>query len=127
MQLTGKDFTTGAEVCLKLGCQIVAVTLGKGASFKTTMATSYIRNSNYEYVIEPGNKNIISALDTTGAGDAFATGFLHGLLKGKGLEECGRLGDITSRFSITKMGAREGLPTLVQLSQRYQELYHREL
>ncbi|MFC1592642.1 carbohydrate kinase family protein [Candidatus Omnitrophota bacterium] len=126
-QLTKEDVATGAESCLKQGCHMVAVTLGKGINHKTVTATSYIRDSNYEYVIEPGNKNIISALDTTGAGDAFATGFLYGLLNGKGLEECGRLGDITSRFSITKMGAREGLPTLVQLSQRYQELYHRKL
>ena len=111
-QLTGKDFKTGAEVCLKLGCEIVVVTLGKGASFKTIMATSYIRNSQREHVIEPVNKEIISDRDTIGAGDAFATGFLYGLLNGKGLEECGQLGDIAAQFSTTKMGASEGLTTL---------------
>lgn len=126
-QLTGKDFKTGAEVCLKLGCEIVVVTLGKGASFKTIMATSYIRNSQREHVIEPVNKEIISDRDTIGAGDAFATGFLYGLLNSKRLEECGRLGDITAQFSIGKIGAREGLPALDELSQRYREFYNKEL
>jgi ribokinase len=126
-QLTGKDFKAGAEVCLKLGCHIVAVTLGKGISWGTVMATSYIRNSQRECVIEAADKEIIPVLDTTGAGDAFAAGFLYGLLKGKGLEECGRLGDIVARFCITKMGAREGLPTLNELSQRYRVLYNKEL
>ncbi len=122
-QLTGKDFKAGAENCLNQGCQMVVVTLGKGASYKTVMTTSYIRDIENEYVVEPGNKNIISALDTTGAGDAFASGFIYGLVKGKGLEECGRLGNITAQFSITKIGAREGLPTVDELAQRYQELY----
>ncbi|MFC1941266.1 PfkB family carbohydrate kinase [Chloroflexota bacterium] len=66
-------------------------------------------------------------MDTTSAGDAFATGFLYGLLQGKGLEECGHLGHIVAQFSISKIGAREGLPTLNELSQRYRELYNKEL
>ncbi|MBA7475017.1 putative sugar kinase YdjH [subsurface metagenome] len=122
-QLTGKDFKAGAETCLEQGCQIVVVTLGKGASYKSVMATCYIRDAEKEYVVESSNKNLISALDTTGAGDAFASGFLYGLIKNKELEECGRLGDITAQFSISKVGAREGLPTVDELSQRYQELY----
>ena len=121
-QLTGEDIKTGAEACLKLGCHIVAVTLGKGASYKTVMATSYIRNAENEYVIEPANQDVSQA-DTTGAGDAFATGFLYGLLNSKGLEECGRLGDIAAQFSISKIGARPGLPTASELAQRYHELY----
>ena len=90
------------------------------------MAVGYIRDAENEYMVEPSNKNIISALDTTGAGDAFATGFLYGLLNGKGLEECGRLGGIVAQFCITKMGARQGLPTFNELAQRYQELYDKE-
>ena len=66
-------------------------------------------------------------VDTTGAGDAFATGFIYGLLNGKGLEECGRLGNIVVQFSIAKLGAREGLPTSNELAQRHQELYSERL
>ncbi len=126
-QLTGGDFNSGAKRCLDLGCHIVVVTLGQGASYKTVMATSYIRTAEEEYVVEPSDKSIISALDTIGDGDAFAAGFLYGLLKRKRPKECGRLGDIVARFSITKTGARPGLPTLNELAQRYQQLYQQQL
>lgn len=126
-QLTGEDFNAGAKRCLDLGCRIVVVTLGQGASYKTVMATSYIRTVEREYVVKPADKSIISASDTIGAGDAFAAGFLYGLLKEKNLDECGLLGDVVARFSITKTGARQGLPTLPELAQRYHQLYNKPL
>lgn len=118
-QLTGKDVIDGAKTCLKQGCQTVVVTLGKGEKVKGTLATSYIRDAEGEYVIKP--QDLGASTDTTGAGDAFATGFIYGLLKDKGLEECGRLGDIVAQLCITKIGAREGLPTLKELAQHYQK------
>jgi sugar/nucleoside kinase (ribokinase family) len=60
-----------------------------------------------------------STLETTGAGDAFAAGFLFGFVKGKSVEECGLLGDTMAGLAIGKTGARAGLPTLAQLSQKY--------
>jgi len=126
-QLTGKDFEAGAKSCIKHGCHTVVVTLGKGASWKTVMATSYIRDTENEYAIESPSQNVAPLVDTTGAGDAFAIGFLYGLLKEVGLKECGLLGDIAAQFSITKLGARQGLPTLNELSQHYRELYDKEL
>ena len=133
-QLTGQGVRAGAKTCLEPGCQIVAVTLGqgkklrigKGAAQRTVTAIGYIRDAKNEYVIEPPERSA-TKVDTTGAGDAFAAGFLYGLLKKKNLEVCGRLGNIVAQFSIKKMGARAGLPTLAQLSRRYQELYHEAL
>jgi len=129
--LTGENVIAGAENCLKQGCRMVVVTLGKGMTLKlgrrTVSAVSYIRDAENEYAIEPSSQDIISEVDTTGAGDAFTAGFLYGLLKGKGLNECGCLGDIVARFSLTKLGAREGSPTLIELAQRYHELYHQHL
>jgi ribokinase len=118
-KLTGKDFVAGAETCLKQGCHIVAVTLGKGESYKNVIATSYIRDAEHKYIVEANTRDTVSEVDTTGAGDAFAAGFLYGLLKDKKLEECGRIGDIVARFCIAKMGARAGLPDPAQLAQRY--------
>jgi len=133
--LTGEDVINGAEICLKQGCHIVAVTLGKGMRLELgkgtsrgeVIASSYIRDADNEYTIKAAGQKIISAAATTGAGDAFAAGFLYGLLKEKGLEECGRLGDIVARFSINHIGAREGLPTLGELADRYRELYSEQL
>lgn len=129
-KLTGKDFAAGAKVCLEHGCQIVVVTLGAGRKLsgnETTTAICYIRDAINEYLIEPISQIEAAAVDATGAGDAFATGFLYGLLEKKKLRQCAILGDIIARFSITKIGARQGLPTATQLAQRYAELYNKQL
>jgi len=126
-QLTGEDVIAGAESCLRQGCQKVVVTVGTGKRLRKATAVGYIRDAEHEYIIEPVSRDIGAEVDTTGAGDAFAAGFLYGLLKGKGLEECGRLGNIVAQFCITKIGAREGLPTLNQLAQRYRGLYSQPL
>jgi sugar/nucleoside kinase (ribokinase family) len=45
-------------------------------------------------------------VDTTGAGDLYASGFLYGYTRGLGLAECGRLGAIAAAEVISHMGAR---------------------
>ena len=45
-------------------------------------------------------------LDTTGAGDAYAAGFLSGLTSGKSLNLCGRMGSIAAAEIISHYGAR---------------------
>lgn len=47
-----------------------------------------------------------SVIDTTGAGDLYAAGFLHGLIKGKDLEACGRMGSIIAAEILRQFGAR---------------------
>ena len=124
-QLTGKDLADGAETCLEQGCQIIVVTLGSGRTLDigNKEAVAYIRDGNGEYMMEAPLGDSADSVDTTGAGDAFNVGFLYGLLREKGPEECGRLGDIVARFCISKVGARTGLPSADQLSRRYRELY----
>ncbi len=118
--LTGRYFKAGARELVRLGCQVVVVTLGKGlAEVKVDVVTAYIYDGKEEYEIEPERLNPKATLETTGAGDAFAAGFLFGFLKGKKVQECGLLGDIMAGFVIGATGARAGLPTLAQLSQKY--------
>lgn len=45
-------------------------------------------------------------IDTTGAGDQFAAGFLFGLSQGRDLATCGRLGGIAAAEIISHYGAR---------------------
>jgi sugar/nucleoside kinase (ribokinase family) len=45
-------------------------------------------------------------LDTTGAGDQFAAGFLYGLTHGKHLADCGRLAGLCAAEVISHFGAR---------------------
>ena len=134
-QLTGQDITTGAETCIKCGCHIVAVTLGKGmtlqigegASRRQVAAAAYIKDARNGYVIEPASREAVSEVDTTGAGDAFAAGFLYGILNHKRPAECGKLGSIVARFCIARLGTRQGFPTLAQLAEDYRQLYNKQL
>jgi len=118
--LTGKDFRAGTRELMQLGCRIVVVTLGKGlAESRAGMMTARICDEKREYYIGSEKVSPKSALESTGAGDAFAAGFLFGFLKGKSVEECGLLGDIMAGFVIREVGARAGFPTLSRLSQKY--------
>jgi len=59
-------------------------------------------------------------VDTVGAGDAFAAGFLFGLLQRKyDLPACGALGHTAAGFCLTELGARKGLPTKQDLLTRF--------
>jgi sugar/nucleoside kinase (ribokinase family) len=63
-------------------------------------------------IVEEGQVHEIPAapvarvIDTTGAGDQFAAGFLYGITHGKGLADCGRLGALAAAEVISHYGAR---------------------
>lgn len=59
---------------------------------------------------------VARVVDTTGAGDLFAAGFLYGLTHGKTLADCGRLGSLAAAEIISHFGARPevSLKTLAQ-------------
>ena len=81
---------------------ICAITLGdKG---------SVIVNNNDVIEIEP--IKVDKVVDTTGAGDLFASGFLFGMSRKKELKECGHLASVASAEVISHYGARP----LVKLS-----------
>ncbi len=57
-------------------------------------------------VIEVPAEPVDRVLDTTGAGDLYASGFLYGLTHGRPLWECGRLGSIAAGEVISHVGPR---------------------
>jgi ribokinase len=98
--LTGKkDYCKGADALIGKGVKIVAVKLGGDGC--------YVTDGRERHLIEAFKVKVV---DTTGAGDAFCAGFLYGLLNGKSLYECGRLGNFVASRCTMKMGARTGLP-----------------
>jgi len=58
------------------------------------------------HVIEVKAEPVTEVVDTTGAGDLFAAGFLHGLSQGKPALECAILGGVCSAEIISHFGAR---------------------
>lgn len=54
-----------------------------------------------------------AVVDTTGAGDLYAAGFLRGLTVGSGLETCARLGSLAAGEVIGHLGARPQAPLSV--------------
>ncbi|MAZ00029.1 MAG: adenosine kinase [Micavibrio sp.] len=81
-------------------CDIIAVT--KGAKGCT------IISGKDRYDVEA--VWVDNLVDTTGAGDQFAAGFLYGLTEGKPLDECAKLGCKAAAEVITHMGPRPQKP-----------------
>jgi sugar/nucleoside kinase (ribokinase family) len=51
-----------------------------------------------------------AVVDTTGAGDLYAAGFMFGLSRGRDLGVCGRLGSLAAAEVISHVGARPLVP-----------------
>ena len=66
-----------------------------------------------EFARQPAYR--VRVVDTTGAGDAFHTGYLFGLMQQKPLTERLQLGALTAALKCTVTGARAGMPTWRQL------------
>ena len=76
-------------------CQIAVVKVGaKGA---------FVQRGNEMVTIPPLEADVV---DTTGAGDMWAAGFLAGLVKGENLEKCGMMGAIVAKNIIEVVGAK---------------------
>lgn len=92
--LTGEDLDDGAQTLLDIGVEMVVVTCGKdGANLYTK-----------DRVIHSPVKET-AALDTTGAGDSFAAGFIASYLKDKKLEECLNFANQVASSCVGKYGA----------------------
>ncbi len=76
-------------------CEIAIVKTGKRGSL--------IKFADEIYRIEPIECNCI---DTTGAGDSYAAGFIYGLSYGYSLEKCGAIGSLLSGKVIEVIGAK---------------------
>ena len=99
--VSGNNYENRASKLLDIGASIVCVTLGeRGCYVVNTAAESYLVEAY----------PTADVVDTTGAGDAFAAGFLYGLLHSKSIYECARAGNLLASYCIRKYGSRDGLP-----------------
>jgi ribokinase len=90
---------------LETGVQLVGLKLGKDGCRLITKDQD---------IIIPGY--VIDAVDTTGAGDSFCAGIIHGLTHAWDLEMTGRLANAMGALVTTHWGAGEVLPSLKEIS-----------
>ncbi len=89
---------SGARYFLERGVQLVVMKLGPdGCSVHSAAGTLHVRGFGVEVV------------DTTGAGDCFAGGFLGALDRGMRLDEAARFANAVGALSVQELGAVGGL------------------
>jgi ribokinase len=94
------------------GAGVVVVTLGEEGAL----------------ILDHGKIDRVPALrvervvDTTGAGDAFSSGLITGMLEGSNWTEAARLGCAVAAIKIGQLGARGGLPTRHQVREVMNEI-----
>lgn len=86
------------EAVRQLGTHCDAAALTRGAAGSVILSGS----ERVEVAAAPIDKLV----DTTGAGDLYAAGFLHGWTRGQSPAECGRLGSLAAAEIISHVGAR---------------------
>ena len=115
--LTGEDdIYKNIDALLRRGLRCAVVKRGgKGCIIATNAAQIEIPACHVDKVI-----------DTTGAGDCFAAGFLYALSEGWRLEECGRFACAAASCSIEEVGAVAGVTSLDKVMRRYkfEEVIH---
>ncbi len=75
---------------------LLVVTMGANG------AAAFRGGERFEVAAEP----VAKVVDTTGAGDLFAAGYLAGHVQGRGVEDCLRMGAIAAAEVISHYGAR---------------------
>jgi sugar/nucleoside kinase (ribokinase family) len=93
------DFDAAVEK-LRGMCDLAAITRGAAGSVIVTK----------DAIVEVPAAPVSRIVDTTGAGDLYASGVLYGLTQGKPLAECGRLGSLAAAEIISHFGARPEMP-----------------
>lgn len=88
-------------------CEIAALTRG-------VLGSVVLRGDEVHFVDAEVPDKLV---DTTGAGDLYAAGFLFGLTHGHGLHTCGRIGSIAAGEIISHFGARPETPLSELLQQ----------
>ncbi len=91
---------SGAAANIRSRCKVAALT-------RSADGALLISGSEFvEMVAEP----VDQVIDTTGAGDLYAAGFLYAYARGKSLAECGRWGALCAAEIISHFGARPEQP-----------------
>jgi len=100
--LTGaKNIIRGAKTLLEFGPNIIAVKLGSEGSLLVS-EDRVVRKEAFQ----------VNVVDTTGAGDAFDAALIYALVSQLDLENAVLMANAAGAISVTRVGARNSLPTI---------------
>jgi sugar/nucleoside kinase (ribokinase family) len=106
-------FANEAEACALWGCDEVGAAVER-ARAEVAIACITLSEKGSVVVAGPETYEIpahpVEVVDTTGAGDLYASGFLYGYTTGRPLPECGELGSMAAAEVISHIGARPEVP-----------------
>lgn len=112
-QLTASNAAAAKEILQeisRLGPKIVVMTDGRNGSYASDGLKFYHSD------IFP-----VEVVEATGAGDAYASGFLGALMSGQNLKEAMRWGTVNAASVATKVGAVAGLLSKKEIEQKIKE------
>jgi len=98
-----------AVAAAKTECRMTAVTCGAAGCIVAMDGQ----------ITEVSAEPVSCVVDTTGAGDLFAAGFLHGLSTGRSARDCAIIGGIAAAEVICHVGARPEQPLAELVSRRF--------
>ncbi|WP_051199839.1 carbohydrate kinase family protein [Butyrivibrio sp. FCS006] len=109
--LTGEsDPVKSAGIFIEHGANTVIIKCGKeGCIYKNSFEEGHI----------PACPDV-KVVDTTGAGDSFVAGFIHGLSKGLSLQDCCKYGCAVSSVVVEHMGTQGIAEISYEAKRRYQ-------
>ena len=110
--LTGeKDIYKNGELLLEAGVSSAVIKTGEKGCLIFTR----------DEVIEVPAFKIHKCIDTTGAGDTFAAGFLWALSEGFTLKDCGRFACTAASCAVEEIGSGAGIISLKKVLDRYRK------
>ena len=92
---------------VRYGSPVIGITLGENGSLLLS-GEKFIETAGFPV---PGG-----CKDTTGAGDSFRAGLLHGLINGESIEDSAAAANAVASLKCRAVGARTSLPTLPELN-----------
>ncbi len=94
-----KDLEDKINTILNFGIKIMVIKQGQNGCL--------VIDGRKKYLIDAFK---VDCKDTTGAGDAFNSGFIYGILEGKNIKESASIGNFVASCCIQELGATTGLP-----------------
>jgi sugar/nucleoside kinase (ribokinase family) len=105
--LTGRsDLDDIADMMLGMGVRNVIIKIGKRGC--------YLKNREMKITVPTFDSPVI---DTTGAGDNFAAGFMTAILEGYSIDECCRIANAVASVAVRSIGTNTGVKNRTQVEE----------